>query len=237
MTQLSDFTRTSIPKTSESDLAKKVISWLSDQHWDIYQEVMFSSFYASDGIADIVAVRAGILWVIETKTTLNLTVMEQAARWPAHYRSIAVPASERLGGRGLAYDIAKNYLHIGVLEVKNFDIIQVVQPKLMRENHKLAKHMISRLKDEHKHYSAAGSNSGGYYTPYKSTMNNVRYFIQKHPNCTLKEIMTDLQHHYASDSSARSCIRIALDSWESSWCKVTRAPDGKTCLYSLKDRV
>jgi len=56
----------------ETDLAERVINWLEDQHWEIYQEVQFRGY---GGIADIVAVRAGYLWIIECKTSMTFTLL------------------------------------------------------------------------------------------------------------------------------------------------------------------
>jgi hypothetical protein len=219
---------------SEADLAKKVIAWLEEQHWDVYQEVVFKHQSAR---ADIVAVRAGLVWVIETKTSLTLAVLEQASNWCAHLRSIAVPGCfSDGGGRGTAYGIARNYLKIGIIEVggKRGYVCEVVDPPIMREYHNCAKRMRSQLKEEHKHYLAAGSNGGGYYTPYRETMEHVRRFIAAHPGCTLKQIMDDLKglHHYASTASARSGVRTALSNWESDWCEVRM--DGQKFTYYLK---
>jgi len=214
----------------ETDLAKRVVEWLRDQHWDVYQEVKFSGH---GGIADIVAVRAGLLWIIECKTCVTFTVLDQAARWQSHFRSIAVPSSHDRGGRLMAYRIAKDYLRIGIIEVGELDIGEYSPPPPMREYHKCAKRMMSELCEEHKSRLAAGSNGGGYFTPYRRTMDEVRRYVSYNPGCTLKQIMSGLQqHHYASDASARSCIRTALMEWERNWCEVKI--DGKEYRYYIK---
>lgn len=220
---------------NEVDLARHVIKWLEEQHWDVYQEVQFR--YMS-GIADIVAVRASIIWIIETKTALSLAVLEQAHNWRSHLRSIAVPACvSDSHGRGVAYGIAKDYLKIGVIEVgrRNEFVKEVVEPPIMRQYHEFASDMRKQLKPIQKTYRAAGSNGGGYWTPYRETMDAVRRFVSSHPNCTLKQIMDDIkgEHHYASSATARSSIRVALSNWESDWCVVHN--DGKEFTYSLKD--
>ena len=53
-----------IKKIKETEIAEIVIDWLEKQHWDVYQEVPVNS-----GFADIFAVRNGLVWVIETKTS------------------------------------------------------------------------------------------------------------------------------------------------------------------------
>ena len=65
----------------ELELAKSVVEWLQDQHWEVYQEVQRYST-----TADIVAVQGPLVWVVECKTSLSIGVMLQASRWMAHYR-------------------------------------------------------------------------------------------------------------------------------------------------------
>jgi Holliday junction resolvase len=48
----------------EIDIGKALVEWLNVQHWDVYQEVKIYSH-----IADVVAVRNGIVWIIECKTS------------------------------------------------------------------------------------------------------------------------------------------------------------------------
>lgn len=217
---------------NETYLAKKVIDYLEEQHWDIYQEVQFKEL---QGVADICAVRDGKVWIIECKTSLTFTVLEQACAWRCHYRSIAVPEGMSLRGRRTAYDIAKHYFKIGVLVVDNHnDVIERVPAPLMREFHQSSKKMISRLKPEHKFYSEAGSNSGRKWTLFQETMSHVKNFIASHPGCTLKEIIDDSGNgHYANRTSAASGIHVALENY-SPWCDVKIDNGHRT--YFVKER-
>ena len=221
---------------SESDLAAKVIAYLEAEHWDVYQEVEFGS---GGAVADIVAVRAGYLWIIECKTSLTFTVLEQANHWRSHYRSVAVPSVRNSSGRGTAYHIAHKFLKLGILEVsldnqysrRDPGVYEVNEPPLMREYHKRAKWMITQLLPEHKTALAAGSNGGGRFTPYKATMDQVHKFIQHNPGCSLKEIVDGIkQYHYANRGSAMGCIRNALEEWESDWCRIELV-NGKGTYY------
>jgi hypothetical protein len=214
---------------SETEIAAKVIKWLDEQHWDIYQEVQFRNYGCR---ADIVAVRSGYVWVIECKTSLTFTVLEQADHWQSHFRSIAIPSARSLQGRGFAYHIAVQYLNLGILEIGDNGVRERTGPKLMRYFHQSSKRMISQLREEHKSTLAAGSYGGGYFTPYRQTMNEVKRFIARTPGCTLKEIMQDLSHHYASDTSAKTCIRLALESWEKNWCNAVK--ENNVTHYFLK---
>lgn len=217
----------------EIDLAKPVVNWLIDQHWDVYQEVT-----SAGGIADIMAVRAGKLWIIECKTSLTFAVLEQASHWRAHYRSIAVPWSDSRG-RDVAYDIAHDYLKLGVLTVKakNNYVNQLKTPPLMREYHRYAKRIMGELCDELKTRCPAGSISGDRFTPYRRTMEAVRDYIYHHPGCTINEIIKGIdRYHYANDKSAMGSIKAALENWESSWCEV-KIVDGKPAYFEKVNRI
>ena len=133
---------------------------------------------------------------------------------------VAVPVAKK-DTRRLAYRIAKDYLKIGVLEVE-YTVFESVSAPIMREYHKTSKKKMAHLHEEHKTYLEAGSNGGGYYTPYLATMDKVKSYILDHPGCTLKDIMAylDSHHHYASNATAKSTIRNALISWEKNWCHV-----------------
>jgi hypothetical protein len=211
----------------ETELAKIVIEWLKKQKWEIYQEVQFSK-YSTGNIADIVAVKNNELWIVETKTSLSLEVMEQAWRWEAHYRSVAVPRIRNRRDRTFAYMLAKRYLNIGILEVirdkdKYYDldrVYAVVDAPLMQKFDEQAKRKIKMLTELHKTYAKAGSTSGNHLTPYKQTMIKVRKFIEENPGCTLKDIIKDIgKGHYSSTNSAKNNIRKALAFWED-WCQV-----------------
>jgi len=169
----------------ETDLAKVVIIWLNDQHWDIYQEVQFT---AGGSIADIVAVRHGTMWIIECKMSYGFAVLQQASYWPVHYRSVAVP-SEIHYHRD--YRVAEHYYRVGVIEVKpeyNYVHEVVKAPIMYRKDNYYAKLYNSRLTELHKTFAPAGSSSGKHLTPYKLTMMEIKKFVQTNPGCTIKDL-------------------------------------------------
>lgn len=204
----------------EMHIAESVISWLEEQHWEVYQEVQFRSY---SGIADIVAKNGHLLWIIECKRSLSLSVMAQARAWRSHFRSIAVPQARRPSRweRQLAYDIAKDYLRIGVITVNGSYVSQPVAPPLMREHHRFAKEKIPMLSEAHKHYAKAGSQRGGHYTPYKSTIESCHRFIKSNPGCTMKELIDGIKtHHYANDRSAYGTLLKNFRTIEADWVKL-----------------
>lgn len=197
----------------EIDLAAVIVAWLVEQHWDVYQEVQFGNY---GGVADIVAVRNKILWIIETKTKYGFDVLQQASGWPVHYRSIGIPFS-----RNRDYRVAVNYYRVGIIEVDDWGAKEIVEAPLFAKNHETAKRYILKLTELHKTYALAGSQSGHHLTPYKHTMIDVRRFIEMHPGCTVKDIYSDLGSlHYSSASSFKGNLVKALCQFEQSWCHV-----------------
>lgn len=226
----------------ETELAQAVAAWLTEQHWDCYFEVQV---YSLGRIADIVAVRGPVVYVIECKTSLSLKVLEQASLWRSHLRSIAVPKCKRgpyrSGDRKGAYYLARRCLEIGVLEVSKrnlidgsefWDVVQMVIPKLKRDYHPMAQQIRRALLPEHKTHVAPGSPSvEGRWTPYKSSIRSVRRFIRDNPGCTFREIGEELgKMHYANVGSAIGNLRQALMNWESDWCFVDQSSVPYQCF-------
>lgn len=211
-------------KISEVELAKPVVEWLNDQHWNVYQEVEFSGH---SGVADIVAERQGILWIIECKTTYSFAVLNQAMRWPAHYRSVAVP--RQLRGDNRDYRVAEDYYHVGVIEVElefGPQVKERLLPKLfIRHNSRnhAVKHLIGQLTDLHKTYAAAGARSGNHLTEYKRSMMQIRKMIEEQPGCTVQNIYEQLgKLHYSNKSSFKGNVLSCLTTFESEWCSVDK---------------
>lgn len=188
---------------SEKDLAKIVVDWLRDMHWEVYQEVQIHSFGA---VADIVAVQGKLVWVIETKLAFGLAVIEQAEDWRnyAHYTSIAVPS-----GRGgyKSYSLGKRICDIfgvGWLTVRMYEVIEQVHPALNRKA--MADRIRQSLTEEHKTFAEAGNNRGHHWTPFQATCLDVSRKVHDKPGISMKEMLDGLKHHYASSATARSCL-------------------------------
>ncbi len=205
---------------SESDLATRVMQWLTDDGWDCYSEVQL---YQGGNRADIVAVYRGkLVWIVECKLALSLAVLDQSTYWRgcAHWISVAVPARRR---RDIS-SAAQEYLQwkgIGLMTVNinstyvqygEFGVHEQISAPLHRKN--WASDVIKTLHPDMKRYTP-GSQSG-YSTPYRRTMDVVHEYIARHPGCTINDIMVEMKdrHHYSSKSSARSSIRVALGSYE-----------------------
>jgi hypothetical protein len=76
----------------ETELAKVVVGELRERGWTVYQEVTVGG-----SVCDIVAVSGRVLWAIEAKLSLGMTVLSQAKAWngAANLVSVAVPNGRR----------------------------------------------------------------------------------------------------------------------------------------------
>lgn len=220
--------------TTEVELCKAAIQWLQAQHWDVYQEVQL--FYAGSR-ADIVAVRGPSIWIIEAKMSLSVSVIEQAYSWRYYGNYVSVLIPERQRRRSGISLLAT--LGLGFIELyrPTGDVHHHDMGRFMRVKDHLRERMIGALSPELQtgEYGEAGNAKGARWTPYASTMDQVRRFLKEGGPATIKQIIQNLEaHHYSSDKSALQSIRKALTTWED-WCAVDRS--GKEHLYSVDQLV
>lgn len=210
--------------TTEAALAAGVVLYLQEMGWAVYQEV---TGVGTGRRADIVATQGPLVWVVEAKLRFNLEVVAQAWDWRpwAHYLSVAVPFQYReTSGTRLLKTIAEER-GVGVMYVRPGHALPQWTslpreerdwiarptadaergPRLFRRAPRAAE-LRAVLCDEQKTIGTAGSNRGGYWTPWKRTVQAVRGYVQNHPGCTTRELVDAIAHHYTSDSSARSTL-------------------------------
>ena len=201
-------------KFTEKDVAAWSVAWLESQGWDVYQEV---KLHYGGKVADIVAVRGPVYWIIEAKTSLGLSVLDQAWRWSdhAHMRAVAIPLRRDRHGikqsaKPLADQIARDY-GIGIIKVDKSVINCEYRGGDFDRSPRMLHYLRDNLKPEHKTFCAAGSNEGGYYSEFRGTEIQVKSFLAKNPGATMKEIVANVEHHYANTRSARACLRIWIE--------------------------
>lgn len=184
----------------ETDLAATVVSWLKDQHWDVYQEVQMRR---GDAIADIVAVQGDTSWVIECKRSLTFAVIEQAIHWKpfARFASVAVPYAKGKG-RWLAERTCGAH-GVGYLSVRDDDVNVVISPQI---NRRLIWNITEHLTEQQRDYAPAGSRGGSHWTPFKQTCDSLRRYLKDHDGATMKEVMANIDHHYHRDTTAKACL-------------------------------
>jgi len=181
---------------TEEELAAKVVAWLTADQWDVYQEVK-----CKGGVADIVAVRGPVVWIVEVKRSMTFGLIEQAAnrKGCAHFVSVAVPTSKHRVS--IVYEVLR-YYGIGLITVATHGAAERRSPRMNRRNE--AKALIDGLCNEHKTFAKAGNASGIYWTPFKATCRKALELIRADGPMTIKALMSQVQHHYASPQTARA---------------------------------
>lgn len=179
----------------ETELAQHFVKYLSS--FDLYFEV---DYYRS---VDIVAVAENYAAAVEVKTSFNFKVLEQAIENAKHfhYSYIAVPY---FWDKSFQEKLCKDY-GIGLLVYESsFKVVrQIVKPKLNR--HADLGRLKLRLCKRNKQ-SLPGSKSGDstVITAFGATVDNLTTYVRRHHNCTLKEAVTKITHHYQTNELARS---------------------------------
>jgi len=204
----------------ETEIAAPVVQWLTDQGWEVFQEV------DRGNVADIVGrfrtVRGtDLIWVIETKTSLSLKVLDQAIAWTpwAHFVSVAVPESRRTGRMSnRATNLVLRHYGLGLVLVGNvwerchdWWVEEKLAPALHRVNPIRYRPWDEVLCEEQKTYCPAGSADAGHWTPFKGTCRRLRTYVEQNPGCPMKEAVEGIRHHYATRASAVSCLRSLVD--------------------------
>jgi hypothetical protein len=189
-----------IKKQSQPEiaLAGAMVKWLMDQKWDVYQEVQM---YTYGLVADIVAVQNNIVWIVECKNSMSLAIMEQAYRWRsfANFISIAVPQRQNSRGSFFAEQFLRKF-GIGYLirhKETNYyhdDVTEMIEPTLNRKA--MTKNITNILTEKHKTFALAGNSEGKRWTPFQQTCGNILREVTKHPNITLKELISKITTHY-----------------------------------------
>lgn len=188
--------------TSEAEMARIVVGWLKEQRWEVYQEVAHMGRRA-----DIVATRGPLVWAIETKLSLSLSLFDQVMGWRpfAHHVSMATPYGPSQQLRRILQEKG-----IGVLIVTSH-VNEMLQPRLNRKAWNKW-----RLREEQKSYAEAGNANGRYYTSYRGTCDALFALVKRSPGISLKDAMKGIAHHYSSMTSACSAM--------SHWLRFDKVP-------------
>jgi len=194
----------------ESEIAKAVVGWLTENEWDVYKEVCLGDWAEGAPKADIVAVNLPLIWIIETKTRMSLSLLDQVFRiyryYPAHYISVAVGTPACLWKRYYHF-AAKDFLQshgIGLFYVSDYGKVNCILAPQIRRKIK-ANWILKRLHREQKH-SEAGTKDGNYFTPFKATLASLYAYLSARPGSTLNEIMSSIKTHYNCENTARAAI-------------------------------
>lgn len=215
----------------ESDMYAPIKSWFEERGFIVYPEVECRS---RGGRADLVVTSGPIVGVVEMKQSLSLDLIEQALRWRgyANYIWIAIPYQPKAYKKFVTM-VLRDY-GIGVLTVSKYR--SVWTDKLPQFQRRALPDLKDSLTEHHLTSEVKGGHrGGGYVTPYRITMNNVRsYLIKQGGWRSIKEILDYCETHYASP---RASLAKALQQFEGDWCEVKKEsgklhfrcrPDGKS---------
>lgn len=168
----------------ETELAALVIAWLREDGWTIYQEV---EHFNSPRIADIVAWKDGLAWVVEVKSTCGFELLEQALhyRGSAHRISMAapLPATDRL-----ASFVPRHCVELGIgffhLDAARGTATPLEFPRTDRKVQSIGFH----LRPEHMRAAPAGTQTGGRSSQRSRMLEAVVHFVQGNHGCTVPEV-------------------------------------------------
>lgn len=152
-------------------------SGLRKTGWTVYQEVMFIH------LADIVAVKAETVWVIEAKLHFNLKVLEQAHRWHgvATIASVATPSWSGKQGHGFGREVCKRFGLGAIIATPHRYVAELLKPEPGEPHPKF----LGSLVPEQQDYAKAGTNAG-HWTPFKGFARDLAAYVAANPGVSVK---------------------------------------------------
>ena len=187
---------------NEKELAQKFVQYLSDP-FELYFEV---------GGMDIVGICGSIVIAVEVKKFLNFKVIQQAHDniRRSHYSYVAVPRSSEKSNP-FALKICKEF-GIGVLsfdDINDNGVSEIVKPKFNRKA--FVRYANKLTEDSFYRRTTPGAKSGETITAFSCTVEGLEQYVRRHHGCTIKKALENIDHHYSSFSSAKSCIVKYID--------------------------
>ncbi len=76
---------------------------------------------------------------------------------------------------------------------------EVLKPRLARKA--VTDRIRGALCDAHRTYAEAGNPDGKRWSPFQETARLVREEVERHPGCSMKQLVEAVDHHYASVAS------------------------------------
>ena len=146
----------------------------------------------------MVAVKGDEYIVIETKMSMNMTLLEQGYYWKdkAHKVYICIPSKRKLNK--FALQICRDF-GIGLYIYRKKELVMINDSSVCNDPN------LPKIHEQQKD-SIAGSNGGGFITPFKLTRGKLVKYIEENGECSLHNAMDNIDHHYGSLNSAKSSI-------------------------------
>lgn len=189
-------------KISEEQLAQMVIDHYEKLGYETYKEVTAKGTKGGGTHrADIIAVKGDEYIVIETKIGFGLKVIEQAFTWKSKSNKsyIAIPKTKRTNTKRFGYEVCRD-MGVGVIEVdvKTKSLFTYCESSINKDPD------LPKLYEEQK--DATAGVSSGYITPFKITKGKIVEYVKQNGECSLSELVENVDHHYRSDNSAKQSI-------------------------------
>jgi hypothetical protein len=160
-----------------------------------------------------------VLWIIECKKSLGLEVLDQLIYWQrrgfAHYFSAATFLKRAPGGRSFGNTIHSETVGF-MMDHFDFGWLGVHPEHLSVErNREAGLHRLppswlgtmgSYLHPDQQTRLGAGSTGGNMSTPFQRTCDRLRELVLEHGQIAPKEAIAQMDHHYQTESSARSSL-------------------------------
>ncbi len=197
-------------KYTEADLAKIIVDYLENLGWIAYKEVSIkgkgggirsdSYFIKKDIDGNIIETMS-----LETKLSFSLKVIEQAEKWMTHANRsyICIPAPKRNIRKSFQFGVKVcKKMNIGIFEVNmsNHSIKELNSPTMAKNT------KIPPLYEQQRE-SEAGNNKGCFITSFKVTVINIEDYMKDKESIELKELISNIKHHYKNDNSASNTIQ------------------------------
>ena len=196
--------------TTEAQVAEVAVAWFEEMGWDVYQEVQLDQ---GGPRADIIAVRGRVVTACEVKLSKTLKLAGQALNWRkfANYVWVVTMDKPNTYDRAskVAFERIMSYEGIGCARVQQGMFRVDLDARLLRIADTGV--ILDRLHPKMKTVLSAGSRSGGQWTEYRESCSKIAQWVEKHPGCTLKQLVDELGvMHYSNLQSARSCLKTNL---------------------------
>jgi hypothetical protein len=188
-------------KRSEAEIARKVVVELQSLGFETYEEVTNGG-----SRADIVGLRGPVVAVVETKATMSLAFLNQLLYWRG-FAHLVIGACGYGRTVGAAHRLCQ-LEGIGLWSVGFESVREEIAPVLRRKAYteKIRKRCVPENRTGETAYAQAGTNGGGYYTPFRKTARALTDIVRQKPGIALRDAMTEISHHYRSDATARSAM-------------------------------
>ncbi|HXH55224.1 MAG TPA: hypothetical protein VNK03_05735 [Gammaproteobacteria bacterium] len=203
-----------MPKTIlEKHMGGNLIKWISEEGWECFPEVQLRT---RGPRADLIATKNQLLWAVEIKLSLNMTVIEQALRWKqlgALYTSVAVLAPMRKYHNKFNFytefvdRVFRNEgLGLFLINRKDMSVQEAITPRLFRYNFSKSKFLMEQLDERMKSYAAGSSSKEGYSSPFRRTIENAINFIAISKKCSIEELTNNIKTHFRIRTKAKKFL-------------------------------